>query len=212
MENKTAIGLALVAILIAIGALLHSGGSSKSFGAVATGPGCGGSVTCLLGDFYASASVTGNTLVSLTTALVPGTLFLGGATTATSMPINGNRSTLAVSTTTPCAIQSPAATSTLQIGSVKFTVGTSTAMTVTMAKAATAFATTTLLGQAVAIAAGAQGTLVASTTASNLVNNDFVFAPSQWFVVGVAGAITAGDAAGTGFVPAGSCTAEFATN
>ena len=111
------------------------------------------------------------------------------------------------STTTVCAIQSPAATSTLISGGALFTTSSTTATTVTIAKSATAFATTTKLGEG-AIAANAQGFLLASTTAitaggtgSNL-NPAYVFGPSQWFVVGVQGGV------GT-FSPVGQCSATF---
>lgn len=113
---------------------------------------------------------------------------------------------LSTATTTVCAIQSPVSTSTLVFGSVKFIVGTTTASTVTLAKAATAFATTTVLNRQ-ALATSTQGTFLASSTsllASGLIN-DNVFAPNQWFVVAMEG--------GTGtFSPTGSCSAEFVRN
>jgi hypothetical protein len=115
-------------------------------------------------------------------------------------------------TTTVCAFKSPAATSTLMTGSgVKFSVSSSSAITVNLAKAATPFATTTSLGVA-ALAAGAQGTFSASTTPNGLpagntiVDNAWVFAPNTFFVVGVQAGVTSGDTAGTGFVPEGSCS------
>lgn len=200
-----AIGLALVAIVIAIFAVFHHGSTTSPFGATGTGPGCGGSVTCLSGDLYASASITGNTLVSLSTILSPSTFYLGGATTATSLPLVGARTSYTAATTTPCAIQSPAATSTLVMASALFTVSSTTASTVTIAKAATAFATTTVLGNAIAVGANAQATIVATSTTANQLAQDFVFAPSQWVVIGMAGNI------GT-FSPSGQCSAFFATN
>ncbi len=99
-------------------------------------------------------------------------------------------------TTTVCAIQSPAATSTLASAEIRFDVSSSTATTVTVAKSATAFATTTLLGGQISIGAGNQSTIVASSTASQ------IFAPSQWLVVGMQGGI------GT-FSPSGLCEATF---
>lgn len=112
-------------------------------------------------------------------------------------------------TTTVCAFKSPAATSTLVRGLATFRVGTSSAYTVHMAKAATFNATTTSLGYAV-VAAGAQVTVTASTTNIGITPNDqpWIFAPNQWFVVGFQGGIGP-DVAGTGFVPVGSCDAIF---
>lgn len=107
-------------------------------------------------------------------------------------------------TTTVCAIQAPGATSTLLYGGVKFTVSSTTASTVTLAKASTAFATTTNLNRQ-AVAANAQATILSTSTpllATGAIN-DLVFAPNTYFVVGMEG--------GTGtFSPEGSCFAQFA--
>jgi hypothetical protein len=109
--------------------------------------------------------------------------------------------TLKTATTTVCAIQSPVATSTLKFAGVRFATASTTASTVTLAKAATAYATTTSLGSAV-IAANAQGTVLASTSPTTSLDDSVVFAPSQWFVVGMAGNI------GT-FSPTGTCQATW---
>lgn len=100
---------------------------------------------------------------------------------------------LTQATTTVCALQSPSSTSTLDFASIRLDVSSTTAATVTLARAATAFATTTSLG-AISVPANAQGIAVASTTGSH------IFPPSTWFVVGMAGGI------GT-FSPSGSCRA-----
>ncbi len=113
-----------------------------------------------------------------------------------------NRAAMKKATTTICAFKSPPATSTLTSFSAKFTVATDTASIVTMAQAASAFATTTLLGVQVGIASNAQISIVGSTTAvqnSSLAN---VFAPNQYFVVGMQGGV------GT-FSPTGFCQADF---
>lgn len=109
----------------------------------------------------------------------------------------GNSTTLVAATTTPFAIQSPAATSTLQLGSgCSFSVGSTSAKSVIFAKASTAFATTTLLFGA-PLAAGAQGTAIATTTTDN-----FVFGPNQWLVMSMVG--------GAGVdSPTASCSASF---
>lgn len=109
---------------------------------------------------------------------------------------------LRTATTTVCAIKSPAATTTLALAGVRFAVSSTTASTVTIAKAATAFATTTALAS-VALSANAQGTVVASTTATGAtLDGTNVFAPNTFLVVGMSG--------GTGtFSPVGTCSAEF---
>jgi hypothetical protein len=107
------------------------------------------------------------------------------------------RQGFASATTTVCAIKSPAATSTLALGSgVRLDVSSTTASTVTVAKAATAFATTTPLFSA-HVAANARAAIAATTT-----TNDFVFAPNTWLVVGMAGGIGS-------FSPSGVCQAKF---
>lgn len=116
----------------------------------------------------------------------------------------GSRAGFAQATTTVCAIISPAATSTLVFGSAKFASLSTSAALVTMAKAATPYATTTLLNIA-SIAAGLQGTVLATTTWAGGLDPATVFAPNTYLVVGVQGA-------GTPFSPVGSCEAEFVRN
>jgi len=115
-----------------------------------------------------------------------------------------NRVAYTTATTTVCAIKSPSATSTLIFGSANFTVSSSSASQVVIAKSATAFATTTLLGQA-SLGANARGTILATTTPLDALDEDRTFAPNTFFVVGMAGGI------GT-FSPAGACTAKFLVN
>lgn len=104
--------------------------------------------------------------------------------------------TLRTATTTVCAIQSPAATSTLKSAGIRLDTSSTTASIVVAAKSATAFATTTFLfgGN---VAANAKTATVATTT-----TNNFVFGPSQWLVMSMQGG------AGT-FSPVGICQAEF---
>ena len=113
-------------------------------------------------------------------------------------------SSLKQATTTVCALQSPAATSTLMYGSIKLNVSSTTASTVTLAKATSAFATTTSLGSA-SVAANGQATVVSLRTAAGGDALAETFAPSTWFVVGMAG--------GTGsFSPSGTCQAVWIQN
>ena len=111
--------------------------------------------------------------------------------------------------TTPCALQSPSATSTLIGGSFQVSTPTSTAATLTIAKAATAFATTTVLADNVSLAANAQITLLASTTGQNGNPSDtrVIFGPNQWIVFGAKGAPGAAGLAGFQF--GGACTARW---
>lgn len=142
-----------------------------------------------------------------TVALGTGVVTVGSSGTSASTTIGGFTVTsvskdFTTATTTVCAIQSPNATSSLEGGGVRMTVSSTTASIVTIAKAATAFATTTLINSA-SVGANAQATLLAaSTTLSSLEQTNRIFAPSTWLVVGMQG--------GTGtFSPTGSCSAIF---
>jgi len=108
---------------------------------------------------------------------------------------------LTTATTTVCAIKSPNATSTLHRGSVKFSVSSTTASTVTLAKAATPFATTSILVADTSVSANAQASIVSTSTVLST-GGVTLFAPNQYFVVGMAGGV------GT-FSPTGSCQAVF---
>lgn len=109
---------------------------------------------------------------------------------------------LTQASTTICALQSPAATSTLLLGSIKLSVSSTSDSILTLAKAATAYATTTSLGTS-AVGANAQITVLASTTPT--AGQATVFGPNQWFVVGMQGG------AGT-FSPTGVCEAVWIEN
>ena len=110
-----------------------------------------------------------------------------------------------VASTTICAVKSPAATSTLIVNGatgVRFVTSTSTAYNIVFAKATTAFATTTQIGQTVLYAAAALSTTIATSTTATVILQDTVFPPNNYLVVSMAG--------GTGsFSPTGTCFAEF---
>lgn len=123
-------------------------------------------------------------------------------------------------TTTVCAIQAPAATSTLVSGGASFSLSSTTASLVTIAKAATQYATTTVLatssmianafGYSDAMATTSVPNIVSITTtaAANLLKQtDRTFGPNQWFVVGMQDT-TAEETAGS-FSPKGFCNATF---
>ena len=115
---------------------------------------------------------------------------------------------LTTATNTPCAILSPAATSTLVQATLDLRVASSVATVWDIAKSSVSpNATTTAIGTAYDVGGGAQAYIQASTSPAALALT--VFAPNTWLVFGVRHGITAGEAAGTGFVPSGACGAEF---
>ena len=105
---------------------------------------------------------------------------------------------------TLCSFQSPAATSTLKSAGISLTTATSSAYTIYIAKAATAVATTTLLDSAVAFSAGAQATVIASTTPWGAASNAII-APNQYINF----AINPGNTGTAGLAPVGDCHAVF---
>jgi len=110
------------------------------------------------------------------------------------------RKALNAATTTPCAIKSPAATSTLVATGLQITTGSSTAVTYRVATSTTAFATTTSLNY-FALASGAQGSFNLLSTTSNAM---LIVPPSNYVVWGVEGTVIA-DATKL----LGTCSAEF---
>ena len=91
------------------------------------------------------------------------------------------------SSTTRCALRAPIhATSTLSSeGVVK--AATTTDYTITLAKSATAFATTTLIRELAVTEAGQIALPTASTTVTVLTDTDRTFKPGEWLVVSTAG-------------------------
>lgn len=116
----------------------------------------------------------------------------------------GGGQVMAQATTTICAIQSPNATTTLTEFGIDFTTSSTTASVVTIAKAANAFATTTQIGNNLAIAANAEASFQASSTAAQLATNNTIIAPNNWIVVGMAGGVG-------NFNPVGKCSGIFTT-
>lgn len=169
MNKKIAIGIVLVAI-VAIGAFLVFHKTPKS------------------GSTQSQSDVTTS---NFTTVSAQNGMSLGG------IFITPTRITaLAQATTTPCAIQSPNATTTLMSAALLETVSSTTASTITLATSTTAFATTSLI-TTINIGAGAQGELTWDAGANNS-----TVSPSTWVVFGQSGAV------GT-YSPVGVCTALF---
>lgn len=109
---------------------------------------------------------------------------------------------LVQATTTPCALQGPVSTSTLRVGAIRFTTtSTTTAATViTLARATTPYATTTVLGT-ITIQPGRLGEVVASTTQTE----KDIFPPNSYFVVGIQGGLSTVAAGAGTFSVSGVC-------
>lgn len=116
-----------------------------------------------------------------------------------------NSKSVAQATTSVCSIRSPiSATSTLSLAAIRFNLASTSATYLEMAKATTAFATTTRIGSVYSIAGSAQATIVASSTGS-VAGDGTIFAPGEYFNVKTAWTV----AAGVGSVPTGVCKAVF---
>lgn len=102
-------------------------------------------------------------------------------------------------TTTLCAIQGPAATSTLTFAGWKITAGTSTAATIDIGIGRTAYATSTTLVTATSVASGANGEGVWS----DVTGTTGVMRPGDYLIVKTAGAGLGG------YTYTGTCVAEF---
>lgn len=200
--KTAAVSAAIAAVVCVVGFWLVGGnqpapvafGGSSDSGWDATGDGC------LSVDGTCIIDASGNVDGALTSSAIITTTDDNISINSVSYTVARDASLEAASTTI-CALQSPAATSTLQSASVLLTTSSTSASTITLAKAATAFATTTLLNTG-AVAAGAQATIIASTTSQGGTDQASVFGPSQWFVAGMSG--------GTGtFSPSGVCSAVW---
>ena len=111
---------------------------------------------------------------------------------------------LARGTSTPCAIKSPSATSTLMVGSISFTTATTIASFIEIGRATNPTATTTKIGDSFTIAANGTATMIASSSGSSVANEAATkFPPNTYFVVkmGLGTGLTAN--------PVGKCQAVF---
>lgn len=111
--------------------------------------------------------------------------------------------TQAASTT--CYLQSPAATSTLLNGGVRFTLASTSAVIVDLGRSANQYSTTTAIGTTYNVAAGAQAMIAASTTPTG--GDAVVFPPNTFFNVKFAQ--TGVGSAGAGSAPTGTCSATW---
>lgn len=186
--NKQNIAIGILAILVlAVGCKVYLGGGS--LGSSANG---GNSTN------FSAVDVSDGYYINASSVLSSSATTINGVKTTYKRSASLNQAT-----TTVCALQSPTdATTTLQGGGLDLTVSSTTASTVTIAKASTAFATTTLINS-VSYSANAQGAAIAaSTTLSALEQTNRTFAPGTYLVFGMQG--------GTGtFSPTGVCSATF---
>lgn len=111
------------------------------------------------------------------------------------------RSPMVAATTTLCAIQSPASTSTLVMAGFQITTGTGTAATIDIGTSTTAFSTTTNLSAANSIAANAQGAAYWSPVGGSV--RDATMAPNEFVVIKTAGSGL------SGYTYGGTCVAQF---
>lgn len=111
---------------------------------------------------------------------------------------NYARVDMRTATTSLCAFQNGAATTTIQSVSFQIQTGTSTAATIDIATSTTAFATTTNLSAANSVAANAQGSFYWSPVGGSV--NDAKLAPNEWVNI-----MTAGAGLG-GYTYGGHCT------
>lgn len=105
---------------------------------------------------------------------------------------------------TVCALQAPAATSTLRSAGIRFDLATTSAVIVDLAKDTTQYSTTTKIGTTYNIAASKQATIIASSTGS-VAGDATIFAPNNWFVVRMVGATVGA----TLNAPTGVCNATW---
>jgi hypothetical protein len=119
---------------------------------------------------------------------------------------------LKIGTTTPLALKSAPATTTLLAFNCDIKTASSTATVWDFARATSAFATTTAIGTPYTVAASASAFIMASTTQSVVNNEALVFPPNTYLVVGVRQGFStfAQAAAGaTSFAPVGKCAAVW---
>lgn len=114
---------------------------------------------------------------------------------------------LRTATSTPAAIKAPtAATSTLSSVQLQLNVASSSATYWDIGVASTCYATTTVVAT-YTVAANATAFIQGSTSPAALAKT--VIPPGYCVVVKNAGGITAGDTAGTGFIPSGALSVQF---
>lgn len=145
------------------------------------------------------STVTTQSLGAVSTNIIDDNYFtVGGLTRYT------KKQALKTATTTPCAIVTPAATTTLVRFGFRLTTGTSTDSTIwTASKATTPYATTTAF-DSFTISGGAVGSGFVGAASSTIPDEISIIAPNSYLVWGVQGTVPANSANLTGI-----CQAEL---
>ena len=107
-----------------------------------------------------------------------------------------------------CSFLSPASTSTPK-GLVSFEVGSTTSLSITVAKATSASATTTTLISDVTLAANIHGTIDFTPAVASTLDATHILAPLTFVNISIKGDVPDGGADYTGAKPVGSCNIEF---
>ena len=182
MNNKTKLIGGIILILIIIGAVIHFAPSSKSVKGISLGINQPNTNFTTVGS---KALVLGEGCSSEYGNCTAGATIDQSGNTDTGYSQNGIGLSMIPETvtgvfnsgtTTPCAILTPNATTTLWDASIRPTIASTTA-TITIASSTTAFATTSL------IASGSIAGLTPYTWDAGI--NNSVLAPSTWVVFGL---------------------------
>jgi hypothetical protein len=200
LKNKVLISVVGLVLVFGIFGLANAEGSLRQMIAQVAGQIVGNNINSQIGTIQDA----GDLLVGGTNPDFQTNWYRFGGVThvAGSMALNQASNVL-------CALQSPSnGTSTLVFASVNFKTSSTSATGFEMAQAASATATTTLIGTLQTLAAGASGTTVASTSPQVAIDGKTIFAPSQYFVVKAYWATAASAAT----LPTGSCRAEWIVN
>lgn len=121
----------------------------------------------------------------------------GGVTT-----YGANTMSLQTATNTVCALQAPAATSTLRMAALRESVSSTTASRIWFGKGATKYSSSTAYLWDESVSANAQITSVVPATTTLAGSQAYTFAPNTWLVVSQVG--------GTGTMsPSGACEAQW---
>lgn len=155
-------------------------------------------VVALLGGFYVGAthSATAPQVGAVSSPDIQGPYFSTNGLTFYSYHI-----AMTKNASTTCAMKSPGATSTLTEAGIKIASSSSSQIIVEMGQAVNGYSTTTLIGTTQTVAAGAQATILASTSPQTGAGfASITFAPNTYFNI----KLTPG-----ANYPSGTCDAMF---
>ena len=200
LKEKILFGAAVVvvAIVCVFGIAKFTTGSSTNVGAV------GG----MLAEHYlpfvmANGGYNSALPIQTTSSVTAGNLVVTNAIVQSGITTTMVRQTLVSGTSTPCAIATPLATSTVENFSMNITTATSSAITWEVGTSTTAYATTTSMLSAVAVGAAAQYTIAYAGQNGNVASS------GNYIVVGPTAATAASTGAYTSIILGGTCEATF---